>query len=71
MSNEIVKEGEGGGIYVSGGTLSITKGEGGSRTLIKGNATTGQGGGISLKNGAKATIYCADILNNASKMVSK
>ena len=70
LENEVNGYGEGGGIYMSGGNLSITKGEGGSRTLIKGNTTTGMGGGISLKNNAKAKIYCADIINNASKTLA-
>ncbi len=70
LENEVNGYGEGGGIYMSGGNLSITKGEGGSRTLIKGNTTTGMGGGISLKNNAKAKIYCADIINNSSKTLA-
>ncbi len=68
LDNETIRHGDGGGIYMSGGNLSITKGEGGSRTLIKGNKTVSGGGGICLYRGAHAEIYCADILNNASKL---
>lgn len=70
LNNETIKYGDGGGIYVSGGNLSMTKGKSGSRTLLKGNKTVSLGGGILLKDRAHAKIECADILNNAQTLKS-
>ncbi len=62
--------GDGGGIYMSGGTLSITKASGNSRTIIQSNKTASQGGGISLRSGTKARIYYGDISKNCSRMLN-